>query len=81
MPASLALLEGADLQISPSLLFPNIQTMKLSFHNDSNTAMFWDINAPPNTKDTPMSLLNALTMHMTFNLVDDWSGNLGSPSN
>ncbi|KAK7337042.1 hypothetical protein VNO77_17600 [Canavalia gladiata] len=28
-----------------------------------------------------MSLLNALTMHMTFNLVDDWSGNLGSPSN
>ncbi|KAK7330701.1 hypothetical protein VNO77_24899 [Canavalia gladiata] len=30
---------------------------------------------------TDRSLLNALTMHMTFNLVDDWSGNLGSPSN
>ncbi|KAK7340621.1 hypothetical protein VNO77_21329 [Canavalia gladiata] len=30
---------------------------------------------------SPRSLLNALTMHMTFNLVDDWSGNLGSPSN
>ena len=33
-------LEGAYLQILPSLLLPNIQTMKLSFHNDSKEHCF-----------------------------------------